>query len=241
MARSYPSHNHAVDDRGVRILVADDEAAFLRSVTRSLRFEGYDVETAADGEEALSMLTARPPDIVVLDVTMPRLDGVAVCRRMRSAGDRTPVLMLTARDAVRDRVSGLDAGADDYLVKPFAYDELLARLRALRRRNVDAHGSRDLKAGPLRLDTATWEATLDGEPLSLTRTEFGLLEMFMRHSGHVLSRSQLYDLVWGGHLDPTSNSVEVYVGYLRRKLETRGRPRLIHTVRGVGYVLRVPR
>jgi two-component system response regulator MprA len=205
----------------VRILVADDEAALVRSMARSLRFEGYDVETAADGEEALSLLTDRQPDIVILDVTMPRLDGVAVCRRMRSAGDRTPVLMLTARDTVRDRVAGLDAGADDYLVKPFA--------------------DRDLEVGPLRVAPATWEATLDDEPMSLTRTEFGLLEMFVRHSGQVLSRAQLYDAVWGGQLDLTSNSVEVYVGYLRRKLESHGRPRMIHTIRGVGYVLRVPR
>jgi two-component system response regulator MprA len=225
----------------VRILVADDEAALVRSMARSLRFEGYDVETAADGEEALSLLTDRQPDIVILDVTMPRLDGVAVCRRMRSAGDRTPVLMLTARDTVRDRVAGLDAGADDYLVKPFAYDELLARLRALRRRNVDVGADRDLEVGPLRVVPATWEATLDDEPMSLTRTEFGLLEMFVRHSGQVLSRAQLYDAVWGGQLDLTSNSVEVYVGYLRRKLESHGRPRMIHTIRGVGYVLRVPR
>jgi two-component system response regulator MprA len=225
----------------VRILVADDEAALVRSMARSLRFEGYDVETAADGEEALSLLTDRQPDIVILDVTMPRLDGVAVCRRMRSAGDRTPVLMLTARDTVRDRVAGLDAGADDYLVEPFAYDELLARLRALRRRNVDVGADRDLEVGPLRVVPATWEATLDDEPMSLTRTEFGLLEMFVRHSGQVLSRAQLYDAVWGGQLDLTSNSVEVYVGYLRRKLESHGRPRMIHTIRGVGYVLRVPR
>lgn len=223
----------------MRILVADDEAALLRSLARSLRFEGHDVVTATNGDEALQVMAVREPDLVVLDVVMPRVDGIAVCRRMRAIGDTTPVLLLTARDAVRDRVAGLDAGADDYLVKPFAYEELLARVRALKRRVSRASDPVRLAVGNLSLDPGTWEASMDGEPLQLTRTEFALLEMFMRHPGQVLSRGQLYSDVWGASLDESSNAVEVYVGYLRRKLERGGRRRLIHTVRGVGYVLRV--
>lgn len=224
----------------MRILVADDEAALLRSLARSLRFEGHDVMTATNGDEALQVMAVREPDLVVLDVVMPRVDGIAVCRRMRAIGDPTPVLLLTARDAVRDRVAGLDAGADDYLVKPFAYEELLARVRALTRRAGSGSTRERLVAGNLELDPGTWEASMDSEPLQLTRTEFALLEMFMRHPGQVLSRGQLYSDVWGASLDESSNAVEVYVGYLRRKLERDGRRRLIHTVRGVGYVLRVP-
>lgn len=223
----------------MRILVADDEAALLRSLARSLRFEGHDVVTATNGDEALQVMAVREPDLVVLDVVMPRVDGIAVCRRMRAIGDTTPVLLLTARDAVRDRVAGLDAGADDYLVKPFAYEELLARVRALKRRVSPASDPVRLAVGNLSLDPGTWEASMDGEPLQLTRTEFALLEMFMRHPGQVLSRGQLYSDVWSASLDESSNAVEVYVGYLRRKLERDGRRRLIHTVRGVGYVLRM--
>jgi two-component system response regulator MprA len=224
----------------MRILVADDEGALLRSLARSLRFEGHDVMTATNGDEALRMLAVREPDLVVLDVMMPHVDGIAVCRRMRAIGDATPVLLLTARDAVRDRVAGLDAGADDYLVKPFAYEELLARVRALQRRSGGAQEQGPLATGDLRLNARTWEASVDGKPLQLTRIEFELLEMFMRHPGQVLSRAQIYSDVWNGALDESSNAVEVYVSYLRRKLERDGRPRVIHTVRGVGYVLRTP-
>ncbi|WP_240658586.1 response regulator transcription factor [Microbacterium sp. CPCC 204701] len=220
--------------------MADDESAFLRSVARSLAFEGYDVLTAVEGEQALDVIARSRPEIIVLDVTMPRTDGLSVCRRLRSTGDRTPVLMLTARDSIGDRVAGLDAGADDYLVKPFAYAELLARLRALRRRLVGDRTHRaPLECGPLRLDSDNWAATVRGEQLMLTRTEFALLEMLMRHIGQVLTRSQLYAEVWSGELDEESNAAEVYVGYLRRKLSAAGLPDAIRTVRGVGYALRV--
>lgn len=225
----------------MRILVADDETALLRSLERSLRFEGYDVIVAADGAEALSAVSSARPDIVVLDIMMPELDGLSVCREMRAAGDGTPVLLLTARDEVHDRVNGLDAGADDYLTKPFAYQELLARLRALARRNAGGRSAAPLAVGPLRIDPGRWEASVDGEPLTLTRLEFLLLETLLRHTGQVLSRTQLYDAAWDGHLDERSNSVEVYIGYLRRKLGVHGRADLIQTVRGVGYVLREPR
>lgn len=224
----------------MRILVADDESAFLRSVARSLTFEGYEVLTAVEGEQALDLIARGRPDIVVLDVTMPRTDGLSVCRRLRATGDLTPVLMLTARDSVADRVAGLDAGADDYLVKPFAYEELLARLRALRRRLIgDRMRRAPLVCGPLRLDSDHWVATVGGEQLLLTRTEFALLEMLMRHLGQVLTRSQLYADVWNGELHEESNAAEVYVGYLRRKLAAAGLPDAIRTVRGVGYTLRV--
>lgn len=223
----------------MRILVADDEPAFLRSVARSLTFEGYDVLTAVEGEQTLDVIARSRPDIVVLDVTMPRTDGLSVCRRLRATGDFTPVLMLTARDSIRDRVAGLDAGADDYLVKPFAYEELLARLRALRRRLVGDRTRRSpLVCGPLRLDPDHWSATVGEAQLMLTRTEFALLEMLMRHIGQVLTRSQLYAEVWNGELDEESNAAEVYVGYLRRKLAGAGLPNAIRTVRGVGYTLR---
>jgi two-component system response regulator MprA len=224
----------------MRILLVDDEPALRQSVARSLRFEGYTVVTASDGREALDVLRSARPDALVLDVMMPRLDGLGVCRWLRAEGDRTPVLMLTARDAVQDTVAGLDAGADDYLAKPFAYDELLARLRALLRRTAGPPGEPVLEAGPVRLDPAAWQVTVGGTPVELTRTEFSLLETLMRHRGQVLTRSQLYSSVWGEDLDGMSNTLDVYVGYLRRKLEAAGSPRLVHTMRGVGYLVRGP-
>ncbi|WP_129783332.1 response regulator transcription factor [Promicromonospora panici] len=222
----------------MRILLVDDEPALRQSVARSLRFEGYTVVTASDGREALDVVRSARPDALVLDVMMPRLDGLGVCRSLRAEGDRTPVLVLTARDAVQDTVAGLDAGADDYLAKPFAYDELLARLRALLRRTAGPPGEPVLEAGPVRLDPAAWQVTVDGAPVELTRTEFSLLETLMRHRGQVLTRSQLYSSVWGEDLDGMSNTLDVYVGYLRRKLEAAGSPRLVHTMRGVGYLVR---
>jgi two-component system response regulator MprA len=226
---------------GVRILVADDESALLRSIERSLSFEGYEVLTATDGEQAIRVAEHDRPELIVLDVMMPVLDGLAVCRRLRARGDVRPVLMLTARDAVSDRVAGLDAGADDYLVKPFAYEELLARLRALGRRLVgERPGMAPVEAGPLRLDPEFWEATINDEPLSLTRTEYLLLDTLARHHGQVLTRPQIYRLVWDDDLDESSNAVEIYIGYLRRKLDKAGLAQVIHTVRGVGYSLRIP-
>lgn len=223
---------------GMRVLVVDDEPALRESVARSLRFEGYTVVTAEDGIEALEMLPDVRPQALIVDVMMPRLDGIGLCQRIRDSGDRTPILMLTARDAVRDRVAGLDAGADDYLVKPFAYDELLARLRALLRRTEGGVSQPPVVVGNLRLDPGSWEVTRGDRQISLTRTEFALLEMLMRHPRQVLTRSQIYEEVWGWDLDASSNSLDVYVGYLRRKLEAGGEPRIVHTVRGVGYVLR---
>ena len=224
----------------MRILVVDDERAVREAVGRALSLEGYDVEQAADGSAALAALGDLPPDAVVLDVAMPGMDGLEVCRRLRSDGDRTPVLMLTARDAVQDRVAGLDAGADDYLVKPFALAELLARLRALLRRSIDEPAHRVLRFAGLVLDDTTYEVRRDARPLELTRTEFRLLELFLLHPRQVLTRDIIFDRVWGYDFGPSSNSLEVYVGYLRRKTESEGEPRLLHTVRGVGYVLREP-
>ncbi|HZB23456.1 MAG TPA: response regulator transcription factor [Gaiellaceae bacterium] len=219
----------------MRVLVVDDEPAVRAALDRALRLEGYDVELAGDGAEALHRLALGAPDAVVLDVMMPSVDGLEVCRRLRESGDRTPVLMLTARDSVQDRVEGLDAGADDYLVKPFALEELHARLRALLRRTTDNGDSAVLRFADLSMDTRTREIVRGGRPLELTRTEFNLLELFLRNPRQVLTRSLIFDRVWGYDFGPTSNALEVYVGYLRRKL---GDPRLIHTVRGVGYVLR---
>jgi two-component system, OmpR family, response regulator MprA len=222
----------------VRILVVDDETAVREAVDRALRLEGYDTELAADGAQALDALAARAPDALVLDVLMPRVDGIEVCRRLRAAGDRTPVLVLTARDAVPDRVRGLDAGADDYLVKPFALEELLARLRALLRRTSAAGPGELLRFGDLELEPEAHSARRAGRTLELTRTEFLLLELFIRHPRQVLTRSQIFERVWGYDFGPASNSLEVYVGYLRRKLEAGDEPRVLQTVRGVGYVLR---
>lgn len=222
----------------MRIVVVDDEPTLLRSVARSLRFEGYTVTTADDGPEALDAIASSRPDAVVLDLMLPTLGGVEVCRRLRAAGETVPVLMLTARDAITDRVAGLDAGADDYLVKPFAYEELLARLRALLRRTAPTLSPEPLSVGPLVVDPDGWRATVHGRELTLTRQEFLLLEVLARHPGQVLTRRTLYDHVWDGELDESSNSLEVYVGYLRRKFAAAGADGLIRTVRGVGYTLR---
>jgi two-component system, OmpR family, response regulator MprA len=225
----------------MRILVVDDEPAVREALERALRLEGYEVALAADGQEAQESLETRPPDAVVLDVLMPRVDGIEFCKRMRYEGDRTPVLMLTARDAVADRVSGLDAGADDYLVKPFALPELLARVRALLRRAGPENGENAreaLRFSDLELDQLSFEVHRDGRQIELTRTEFLLLELFLRHPRQVLTRSVIFENVWGYDFGTRSNSLEVYMGYLRRKTEAAGEPRLLHTVRGVGYVLK---
>ena len=224
----------------MRILVVDDEPALRAALQRALRLEGYDVTLAEDGDAALRLVQRDAPELVVLDVLMPALDGLAVCRRLRRAGDRTPVLMLTARDAVSDRVSGLEAGADDYLVKPFALEELLARVRALLRRTVngDPHGV--LRFADVSLDPATHEVRRGTREMELTRTEFLLLELFLLNPRQVLPRSLIFERVWGYDFGPSSNSLEVYVGYLRRKLEADGEARVIQTVRGVGYALREP-
>jgi two-component system response regulator MprA len=221
-----------------KLLVVDDDPALSRTLRRALAVEGYDVELAADGSEALQRLAAGRFDAVVLDVAMPRLDGLAVCRRMRKRRDRTPVLMLTARDAIGDRVSGLDAGADDYLVKPFALDELNARVRALLRRAAPDEESGDrLVYRDLALDLATYRARRGERTLELTRTEQRLLELLLRNPDQVLPRDMIYERVWGHDISATSNSLDVYVGYLRRKTEEGGEARLIHTVRGVGFML----
>jgi len=222
-----------------RILVVDDEPAVQNALSRALALERYEVAQAGDGREALERLGAAPYEAVILDISMPHVDGLEVCRRLREGGDRTPVLMLTAREEVDDRVAGLDAGADDYLVKPFALRELLARVRALLRRTgeEDEQGS-ELAFEDLRLDRLAHEAWRGERTLQLTRTEFQLLEMFLRHPRQVLTRSAIFEHVWGYDFGATSNSLGVYMGYLRRKTEEAGEPRLLHTVRGVGYVLR---
>jgi two-component system response regulator MprA len=221
----------------MRILVVDDEPALRSSLERALGLDRHDVELAEDGHEALDRLALAPVDAVVLDVSMPGLDGLEVCRRLRAAGDRTPVLMLTARDAIDDRVDGLDAGADDYLVKPFALRELRARLRALLRR-AEEPGGPVLSYGDLVLAPAAREVRRGERPIELSRTEFSLLQLFLEHPRQVLTRSQLFERVWGYDFGATSNALGVYIGYLRRKTEAAGEPRLLHTVRGIGYVLR---
>jgi two-component system response regulator MprA len=223
----------------VSILVVDDEPAVRQALQRALTFEGYAVRTADDGRSALDTLLVEPADAVLLDVTMPGLDGLEVCRRLRAAGDRTPILMLTARHATADRVAGLDAGADDYLVKPFALEELLARIRALLRRFVPESGQDEvLQVADLSLEPTTRIVRRGARHMELTRTEFSLLELLLRNAGQVLTREVIFDRVWGYDFGANSNSLEVYIGYLRRKTEAGGEPRLIHTVRGVGYVLR---
>ncbi|MET9320412.1 response regulator transcription factor [Streptomyces sp. NPDC003038] len=230
-----------------RILVVDDEPAVREALRRSLAFEGYAAQTAVDGLDALDKAAAYAPDLIILDIQMPRMDGLTAARRLRAAGSVTPILMLTARDTVGDRVTGLDAGADDYLVKPFELDELFARVRALLRRSsyaAPSAGAEDpadtdtLTFGDLRMDLATREVTRAGRPVELTRTEFTLLEMFLAHPRQVLTREQILKTVWGFDFEPSSNSLDVYVMYLRRKTEAGGEPRLVQTVRGVGYALR---
>ena len=224
----------------MRILVVDDDRAVRESLRRSLAFNGYQVDLASDGKDALEAVQQRRPDAMVLDVMMPRLDGLEVCRRLRSSGDDLPILVLTARDSVSERVAGLDAGADDYLPKPFALEELLARMRALLRRRTPDDGAESpaLTFSDLSLDPVTREVTRGDRPISLTRTEFALLEMLIANPRRVLTRSRILEEVWGFDFPTSGNALEVYVGYLRRKTEAEGEPRLIHTVRGVGYVLR---
>ncbi|MEE4597870.1 response regulator transcription factor [Streptomyces sp. DSM 41524] len=232
-------------DQPSRILIVDDEPAVREALQRSLVFEGYATETAVDGLDALAKVGSYDPELIVLDVLMPRMDGLTAARRLRATGVTLPILMLTARDTVGDRVTGLDAGADDYLVKPFELDELLARIRALLRRSSYAaqQGAAPpewdvLAFGDLRMDLTTREVVRGARRVELTRTEFTLLEMFLAHPRQVLTREQILKAVWGFDFEPSSNSLDVYVMYLRRKTEAGGEPRLVHTVRGVGYVLR---
>jgi two-component system, OmpR family, response regulator MprA len=220
------------------VLVVDDEPAVRSALERALGLERYEVLLAEDGRVALDTLATRHVDLVVLDIGLPGIDGLEVCRRLRGAGDRTPVLMLTARDAVDDRVGGLDAGADDYLPKPFALRELQARVRALLRRTELAADAGLLRFADLSMDGAAHEVQRGGRRVELSRTEFSLLELFLQHPRQVLTRTTIFERVWGYDFGPTSNSLGVYVGYLRRKLEEGGEARLLHTVRGVGYVLR---
>ena len=223
----------------MKILVVDDERAVRDSLRRALELEGYEIELASNGQEALYRLSANTdPDAVILDVLMPGMDGIEVCRRVRRNGNRLPILMLTARDAVENRVEGLDAGADDYVTKPFALEELLARVRALLRRSSDADAGDVLRFADVELNEATREVTRGGDAIELTRTEFSLLELFMRNPRQVLTRSTIFERVWGYDFGFASNSLDVYIGYLRRKTEAGGKPRLIHTIRGVGYALR---
>ncbi len=227
-----------MDARRERVLVVDDDADLRRALERALVLHGYRVDSAAGGVEALRLLAVEAPDALVLDVAMPEVDGLEVCRRLRACGDRTPVLMLTARDGVEDRVAGLDAGADDYLVKPFALEELLARIRALLRRAGPEDAGAVLRFADLSLEPGTRRVRRGDRQIELTRTEFLLLELFLRHPGQVLTREVISANVWGYDGGPASNSLDVYVGYLRRKTEASGEPRLLQTVRGVGYVLR---
>jgi len=225
----------------MKILVVDDERAVRESLRRALELEGYDIELAEDGRVALTRLHEEEtqPDAVILDLLMPGVDGLEVCRQLRREGNHVPVLMLTARDEVENRVAGLDAGADDYVTKPFALEELLARMRALLRRATDGDGGGELLAfGDLELDLGTREVQRAGRAIELTRTEFALLELFLRNPRQVLTRSIIFERVWGYDFGFASNSLDVYIGYLRRKTEAGGEPRLIHTVRGVGYALR---
>jgi two-component system response regulator MprA len=222
---------------GMRILVVDDDAGVRQAVGRALAFEGYDVVQAGDGDEALRLVEGERPDAMVLDLVMAEVGGLDVCRAVRASGDDLPILVLTARHEVADRVAGLDAGADDYLVKPFALEELLARLRALLRRS-DAGADEALRLADLVVFPARRQAERAGEPIELTRTEFNLLELLLRNAGQVLTRDLILERVWGYDFETTSNPLEVYIGYLRRKTEAGGGERLIHTVRGVGYVAR---
>jgi two-component system response regulator MprA len=222
-----------------RVLVVEDDAHVRDAVARALRFEGYDVHTAIDGNDGLLRVEELAPDVVVLDVLMPGTDGLAVCRILRERGNHTPVLMLTARHEVSDRVAGLDAGADDYLVKPFALDELLARLRALLRRASVTGGEEELRVGDLVLDPQKRQAWRADRELDLTKTEFDLLELLMFNAGIVLPRDTIYERIWGYDFETSSKSLDVYIGYIRRKTEANGEPRVVHTVRGVGYTARM--
>jgi two-component system response regulator MprA len=224
----------------MRILVVEDDRAVREAVRRALTLGGYEVQVAEDGEQAIEMVVQGVPDAVVLDVGLPGIDGLEVCRRLRLLGNRVAILILTARDVVSDRIDGLDAGADDYLVKPFDVDELKARLRALLRRTTAQSDPDSLSFAELHLDSARHGAAVDGNFVELTRTEYQLLELLMLNPNRVLPHSLIYDRVWGYDFGPASNSLRVYVGYLRRKLETAGARPLIHTVRGVGYALREP-
>ncbi len=221
-----------------RLLIAEDDRGVRESLARALQYEGYEVSTAADGRQAIQMVRLGETDLLILDVMMPELDGLTVARKLRSEGRRTPILMLTARHEVADRVAGLEAGADDYLVKPFALDELLARLKALLRRSSFAPTDTTLQLADLVLDPDARIVTRGGVEIDLTKTEFDLLELLMFNAGVVLSRDVIYQRIWGYDFETSSNPLEVYVGYLRRKLEGEDRSRLIHTIRGVGYVAR---
>jgi two-component system, OmpR family, response regulator MprA len=223
-----------------QIIVAEDDRAARESVTRALELEGYDVRAVTDGDAALSALAEHPTDVLILDLMMPRVDGLTVCRRLRAQGDRTPILIMTARTEVSDRISGLDAGADDYLPKPFSLDELLARVRALHRRATYSGPDDSIQLSDLRIDQAGRRAWRGERELELTKTEFDLLQLLANNAGVVLEHSTIYDRIWGYDFGKDSKALAVYVGYLRRKLEANGEPRLIHTVRGVGYTMRKP-
>ena len=220
-----------------RVLVVDDDPKILAMMRRGLIFAGYEVDLAETGEQALDKTLGELPDLVIIDVMLPGMDGLEVCRRLRAAEPRLPILLLTARDRVPDRVAGLDAGADDYLVKPFAFDELLARIRALLRRAGD-DTQEALVFADLRLNSTTHEVVRGDRPIDLTLTEYQLLEYFMRHPRQVLSRDRIHDAVWGDSFFPESNVIDVHIKRLREKLEANGEPRLIQTIRGVGYSLR---
>ena len=222
----------------MRVLVVDDDPGISESLERALRREGYTVDLAQDGEMALRAVAVDVPDAVILDVAMPKLDGLSVCKRLRAEGNAVPILVLTARHSLGDRVAGLDAGADDYLVKPFALEELLARLRSIMRRAAPAQDAAVLTLADLSIDPRTRIVTRANTPIETTRTEYQLLELFLRNAGQVLTRELIFDRVWGYDFGVNSNSLDVYIGYLRRKTELGGLPRLIHTVRGVGYVAR---
>ena len=223
-----------------RVLVAEDDRSVRDSLVMALELEGYEVQATTDGEQVLAAFDGFAPDVVILDVMMPTVDGLTACRRLRSRGIATPILMLTARDQVSDRVSGLDAGADDYVIKPFSLDELLARLRALLRRHQPEAGEPELVVADLHLDALRRAVRRGDREIDLTKTEFDLLSLLMEHVGIVLSREQIYEHIWGFDFETGSRSLDVYIGYLRRKTEAEGEPRLVHTVRGVGYVVRAP-
>jgi two-component system response regulator MprA len=223
-----------------RVLVAEDDRSVRESLVRALRLEGYDVDAVTDGEQALTAVESNPPDLLLLDIMMPNIDGLTVCRRLRARRVDLPILMLTARHDVSDRVTGLDAGADDYLVKPFALDELSARMRALLRRTSVSGTDETLRVGDLVLDPLGRTATRGARPLELTKTEFDVLELLMVNAGIVLSRETIYERIWGYDFETSSRSLDVYIGYLRTKTEAGGEPRLVHTVRGVGYLIRKP-